>query len=275
MPHPEVTKETPQGHLAARTGVWTRTPLSRREAVSQALPHPSGNGVGEVRRLRHGSLQLEINIPQPEGSIGGRKRRPVFLSVRLFDTAGSRIPGTGNVGTLVAEWCVIGVASIVLLLLLCCFSGFRLRPTRQPVKGDGGAGPVLGARKVASLRSLRVEDYVGDLAARPLVGEECFELAGGAADVETGETDCDKRGIPAPLVRIEVRSGFGPTPRVVLAQDPSSPPRQFRELLEGPLRIKLLDDFAPPSFTSQTLQNPSPVKSVWPANSLPLVAVFR
>ena len=78
-----------------------------------------------------------------------------------------------------------------------------------------GGGPVLGAGEVALRWGLLVEDDVGDLAGRPLVVEERDELAGGAPGVELGQADGDKRRVPAPLVRVEIRRGLRPFARVV------------------------------------------------------------
>jgi hypothetical protein len=78
---------------------------------------------------------------------------------------------------------------------------------------------VLSARIVALRRSLWVEDDVGNLAGFPLVGEEGTEFESGTADIEVGEPDGYKCGIPAPLMRVEFRGGFCPTAHVVLAQD--------------------------------------------------------
>jgi hypothetical protein len=80
------------------------------------------------------------------------------------------------------------------------------------------AGPMLRPREVALWWGLLVKDYVRHLACLPLVGEERLELSGRAVGVEMGEADGNKRGVPTPLVRIELRSGLGPSSHIVAAQ---------------------------------------------------------
>jgi hypothetical protein len=63
-----------------------------------------------------------------------------------------------------------------------------------------------------------VKDYVRHLACLPLAGEERLELSDRAAGVEMGEADGNKRGVPTPLVRIELQSGLGPSSHIVAAQ---------------------------------------------------------
>src|SRR5829696_6232324 len=94
------------------------------------------------------------------------------------------------------------------------------------VGGSRGAGPVLRAGEVALGRGLRVEHDVRHLPVLPLVLKEGEKLAGGAAGVEAGEADGDECGIPAPLVRVEVRRCFRPGAHVVVAQDLGRPRRQ-------------------------------------------------
>jgi len=94
------------------------------------------------------------------------------------------------------------------------------------IGGGRGASPRVRAGVIAVRRSLWVEDDVGNLASLPLVSEQGTELEGGAADVEVSKADGYKRAVPAPLVRIKVRSCAGPTSHVVSTQDLTRPRSQ-------------------------------------------------
>jgi hypothetical protein len=63
---------------------------------------------------------------------------------------------------------------------------------------------VVWAWEVAVRRGLGIEDYMGHLPGPPLVLEEGKKFPRGATGVEMGEPDSDERGIPAPLVWVEV-----------------------------------------------------------------------
>ena len=91
------------------------------------------------------------------------------------------------------------------------------REARAGVGRSRRARPVVWAWEVAVRRGLGIEDYVGHLPGPPLVLEEGEELPRGATGVEMDEPDSDKRGIPAPLVWVEVGGGAGPISHVVPA----------------------------------------------------------
>src|ERR671932_318325 len=88
------------------------------------------------------------------------------------------------------------------------------------------ADPVLGSREVALRRSLGVEDYVRHLAVFPLMVEERAQLLGSALCVEVREPYGDEAGVPAPLVRVELRGSPRPPPHVVVAKDFGRPAGQ-------------------------------------------------
>jgi hypothetical protein len=58
-----------------------------------------------------------------------------------------------------------------------------------------------------------------DASVVPLRGEEVLELAECPGRIAVRETDRDERGVPAPLVWVQARSGFRPTADVVPLQD--------------------------------------------------------
>lgn len=78
---------------------------------------------------------------------------------------------------------------------------------------------MLGAGEVALRRSLGVEDDVGDLSVLPLMLEGREELPCGALGVEVCEPDGYKGGVPASLVRVELRGCLRTSAHVVAAQD--------------------------------------------------------
>jgi hypothetical protein len=80
------------------------------------------------------------------------------------------------------------------------------------------AGPVLRSWPVAVGRRVGVEHDVGDLAVGPLRRQQRSQLAYRTADVEVGPPDRDEGGVPAPLVRIQVRCGDRPVADVVAMQ---------------------------------------------------------
>jgi hypothetical protein len=71
---------------------------------------------------------------------------------------------------------------------------------RRSVGRSRGAGPVIGARKVALRPGLGVEDDVGYLACLPLMLEKREQLPRGTACVEVGQPYGDEAAVPAPLV---------------------------------------------------------------------------
>src|SRR5829696_4292461 len=91
--------------------------------------------------------------------------------------------------------------------------------TRRRILRKRGGVPALRIREVALWWGLGVEDYVWDLARRPLAGEEGLELVRCAAVVHVREAKRDERGVPTPLVRIQGRGWFGPGFQAVAAQD--------------------------------------------------------
>jgi hypothetical protein len=60
---------------------------------------------------------------------------------------------------------------------------------------------------------------VGHTPITPLRIEEMLDLAERPVGIVMSDTDRDKRGIPAPLMRVQARSRFGPTTDVVARQD--------------------------------------------------------
>ena len=90
---------------------------------------------------------------------------------------------------------------------------------RGSVRGEGGRAPALRIGEVAPGRSLRVEDYVGQLPAGPLAGEEGLELLRGPAVVQVRQAQRDKRAVPTPLVRVQRGGGLGPGLEIIASQD--------------------------------------------------------
>jgi hypothetical protein len=90
---------------------------------------------------------------------------------------------------------------------------------RRGVLRESGGVPALCIGEVAPGWGLGVEDYVWDLARRPLAAEEGFELVRRAAVVHVREAEGDERGVPTPLVRIKGRGWLGPGFQAVAAQD--------------------------------------------------------
>src|SRR5215210_7573934 len=107
-----------------------------------------------------------------------------------------------------------------------------MHPSRG-IRGDRVTVPAPRAREVAREWSVGIEDDVRDLAGSPLGIKESFKLAGSAAGIEVGETDSDKGAIPAPLVRIEIRGGFGPGAKVVAPQNLRRSPSDAGDLLKS------------------------------------------
>jgi len=112
--------------------------------------------------------------------------------------------------------------------------------TRRRVFRERGGVPALRVGEVALLRSLGVEDYVGDLARRPLAGKEGLELVRRPTVVHVREAERDERRVPAPLVRVQGGCRFGPGFQAVAAQDirrervdaiEAAGPRPFRRAL--------------------------------------------
>ncbi len=75
---------------------------------------------------------------------------------------------------------------------------------------------MLGAWEVALRRRVRVEDDVGYLAVFPLVVEEGPYLRARAPGIQVCPPYGYKRGVPAPLMRVERGGGAGPTTHIVL-----------------------------------------------------------
>jgi hypothetical protein len=84
---------------------------------------------------------------------------------------------------------------------------------------SSGARPVIGAGEVALWRGFGVEDDVRDFAGLPLMVEKREKFPGGAACIEVCKPYGDEAGVPAPLVRIEVRGRPRPPPHVVVVED--------------------------------------------------------
>ena len=85
------------------------------------------------------------------------------------------------------------------------------------VGGQLMARPTVRPREVTGRR--RVEHYVGHHARTPLPGEERIEVVPCPLEVEGGQADRDEGGVPAPLVRVEVRGRLYPTGVGIEAED--------------------------------------------------------
>jgi hypothetical protein len=93
--------------------------------------------------------------------------------------------------------------------------------TRRRILRERGGVPALRVGEVALGWGLGVEDYVRDLARRPLSCKQGLELVRRPAVVHVREAERDERRIPTPLVWIEGRGWFGPGFHAIAAQNVS------------------------------------------------------
>ena len=77
----------------------------------------------------------------------------------------------------------------------------------------GRGRPEIRPRPIVA--GVRVEHDVRHPPVAPLRAEEMLELTERAVGIAMREADRDEGGVPAPLVRIQARRGFGPAADVV------------------------------------------------------------